>query len=168
MSYYLIFFFLSWAKCLLTSVCFTVYFPWLQTVASLLMHANSVTNLVNFFVPSKYTHNLSLGGQPLQGLSPSHVISSPLQLPPWRLSPPQEQLPFQAAKVFLDPSNALGIRLCPCLAPFYWVTVYPLLLRKMLSLHQLIDTPRHFHLPAFTHVPGVWSFEPWSSMCPSR
>ena len=139
-----------------------------SNVASLLMHANSVTNLVNFFVPSKYTHNLSLGGQPLQGLSPSHVISSPLQLPPWRLSPPQEHLPFQAAKVFLDPSNALGIRLCPCLAPFYWVTVYPLLLRKMLSLHQLIDTPRHFHLPAFTHVPGVWSFEPWSSMCPSR
>lgn len=75
-SYYLIFF-LSWANCLLTSVCFAVYFPWLWTMASFLMHANSVTNPVQFFVSSKYIYNSSLSAQHLLAIS-SHLASLPL------------------------------------------------------------------------------------------
>ena len=159
MSYYLIFFFffLNRVNCLLTSVCFTVYFPWLQTMTSFLMHANSVTNLVKFFCVFKIHPQSIPRGRPfLAHQLPPGCFLRPRTLPPRR----------QASKALMDSSDTSGVRLCPCLASFSWIMVSLLLSRKMLSLHQLVDTPPapHFHLPAFPHVPGVRSLETWSSI----
>lgn len=162
-SYYLIFF-LSWANCLLTSVCFTVYFPWLQTMASFLMHANSVTNLVRFFVSWKYIYNPALCVQPLLAIS-SHLSSLPLPLPPW--CPFHPCGPLQALQhIVTDSSSDTScIRLCPCLSFLQRNRILTALQKNIDCLHQLKPTPSHRCFSAFTHaVPGVWSFELWPSM----
>lgn len=64
-SYYLIFI-SQLSERLLTSVCSTVYFPWLQIMASLLMHVLLVTNLVTLspHASSKYIYTVPSSGQP--------------------------------------------------------------------------------------------------------
>lgn len=108
------FFFLSWANCLLTSVCFTVYFPWLQTMASFL-HANSVANLSKLFCVFKIDLQSIATGATLPGchLKPRQ-LSTPA--PPLTDTFSTSAAPhLQALQGILeDPSsNASCVRLCP-------------------------------------------------------
>lgn len=83
------FFSLSWANCLLTSVCFTVYFPWLQTMASFL-HANSVANLSKLFCVFKIDLQSIVTGATLPGC---HLKPRQLATPAPSLTPSPPQLP---------------------------------------------------------------------------
>lgn len=152
---YYLFFFSQLSKLLLTSVCFTVYFPWLQTMASFL-HANSVANLSKLFCVFKIDLQSIATGATLPGC----------HLKPRQLATPAPSLPDTFSTSAAPHLQALQAfwrtLLLMFLASGYAPTCSCLLSNPIPTSLEALSFP---FLCLYLCCSGVWSFELWSPLC---
>lgn len=123
----------------MTSLSFTVYFSWLQTTASFLMHANSVTNAVTFFC----AFEIGLPPIPSRAALPgNHLTPGQLAIPAPSVTP-LPQLPRSKPSNCLTDSSSMTcrIRLTPLPGSFLQRDHIPT------RLHQLTDIPPFIAIP---------------------